>query len=333
MQNQVVRIPVAKIRESLVTLRTEYEQESLKELSESFEEQGQLQMVVVQMTEDGFYELIIGSRRLRAARFKGYVDILALVIDKKTPAEMLIMALAENLHRTDLNPFEEAQGFLRLMKEYGLSYSVIASKINKPEQYIRGRVQLLSMPEKVIGMVSGGTLPLYHIRSLARLPDGDSQVRLAEVAVKNHLNQTELGAMVQRELKEPTRRKNVGNVLTPLKVIARINQFSDFLRRVPEIMPMDSMNAAERQELIRTIRRLESECEAVKTTILARTASATRGKILPMGDPLNHGQEWTTRDIRRITDPNRPSDRDLSRELGRSVAAIRSMRATVAVAG
>jgi ParB family chromosome partitioning protein len=327
-QAKVVGIRIEKIRESIVTLRTEYDPEKLGELSDSIDKQGQLQMIVVQETDGGFYELIIGSRRLRAAKLKGYDEIMAAVIDQQTPSEMLILALAENLHRADLNPFEEARAFLRLMKEYGLEAQVIATRINKPDAYVRGRLQLLSMPEKVIAMVSSGKLPLNQIRSLVRLTDGDSQVRLAELAVKNRLNQGELNAAVSKELRSPAIRRVSRNTLTPLKVTAKVNQFLEFLRTVPKVMEMDSMNAVERRELLCSLRLLGAEAGTVQNSVLSRSVSAVYRPA-----PNNQGSEWTTGDLQAIVDPKRPSDEVLARQLGRSVAAIRSMRSSVSVAG
>jgi len=334
---QLQKIDIEKIRESFVTLRTEYNSDSLEELGDSLEEHGQLQMIVVWQTEDGFYELILGSRRIRSARLKGHTEIGAVIIEEKTPAEMLIMALAENLHRTDLNPFEEAQAFLRLMKEYDLKLGQIATRINKPEAYVTGRVQLLSMPERVIALVSGKELPLGHIRALAKLPDGTSQVRLAELSVKNGLSVSDLRAQIKKELAEPTRQPR-SKELTPLKVTSRVNQFLAFLKSIPLQMRLDSMNNEERTELARALQNVGDEAADIESMIQARSPSKTsiRPKVAELlarkDDYKNQGQEWTIRELQRITAIDRPTDGVLAKELGRSVSAIRSMRTKASIA-
>lgn len=328
LTEQTRRIPLDKIRESVVTLRTEYDPEKLYELGESLAEKGQLQALVVQPADDGdFYDLVIGSRRLRAARLKKMPDIAAYVIEKRSPVELLFIALAENLHRADLNPFEEAQGFLRLMKEYELSTKDIAKGVNKPESYVRNRLQLLSMPEEVVTLVAEKALPINSVQPLARLPTGKDQVRLARSAVRHHLTTSELSAQVRQELEEPARPDRQSRELTPVKLQARIAEFATFLDKASRRMKMRGMNATEKHNVLRALLGLESQSQMLRDRI--RNGSATT--LAPVDDqqfedPRNHRQEWTMRDIRRIHARNRPSDEELASELNRSVVAIRAMR-------
>lgn len=326
---QVPRIPVNKIRENVVTLRTDYEQESLGELGDSMEDKGQLQPIIVQPGEDDWFDLVIGSRRLRAAKVKGHRDVVAYVIDKREPVELLFIALAENLHRRDLNPFEEAQGFLRLMKEFSLELKTIAKGVNKPESYVRSRLQLLSMPEEVVEMVSEQKLPLHSVQTLARLPTGEDQVRFARSAVKNHLTQSELSAQVRKELSEPTRTERESYELTPIKIQARLGEFVTFLQKMPRRMNMRRMNVSEKQAVLRSLQELEDEVRSLRETVKGTSAGQLLQPNLTRShtDPNNHGQEWTTRDLRKINSKRRPSDEDLAVELGRTVGAIRAMRA------
>lgn len=331
---QMPRIPVDKIRENVVTLRTEYEPESLGELGDSMEDKGQLQPVIVQPGEDDWYDLVIGSRRLRAAKVKGHRDVVAYVIDKRAPVELLFIALAENLHRRDLNPFEEAQGFLRLTKEFNLDLKDIAKGINKPENYVRGRLQLLSMPEEVVEMVAEQKLPINSVRTLARLPTGEDQVRVARSAVKHHLSQSELQAQVRQELSEPPRQERESHELTSVKLQARVGEFVTFLQKVPRRINLRRMNASEKQAVIKSLETLGDEVRALKD-IVKNASSASSSPAHPNltrshKDPDNHREEWTTRDLRRIHAVGRPSDKELSVELGRTVGAIRVMRSMTA---
>jgi len=328
---QMPRIPIAKIRENAVTLRTEYEPESLEELAESMEDKGQIQPVIVQSGDDGWFDLVIGSRRLRAAKAKGHRDIVAYVIDRREPVELLFIALAENLHRRDLNPFEEAQGFLRLMKEFNLDLKTIAKGVNKPESYVRSRLQLLSMPEEVIEMVADQVLPINSVRTLARLPTGEDQVRFARSAARHHLTQSELSAQIRQELAEAPRKERVSYELTAVKLQARIGEFTAFLQKAHRRLKLRRVNAAEKQEVLRALKGLEDEVRILRAAISGVEVSTPPSWVDVgsgnIGAPRNHGQEWTTRDIARINSPRRPSDEELAIELGRTPSAIRAMRA------
>ncbi|HVT74992.1 MAG TPA: ParB/RepB/Spo0J family partition protein [Candidatus Paceibacterota bacterium] len=319
-------IPVDKIRESIVTLRTVYDKEQLKELSESLADQGQLQNIVVQATEDGFYELVIGSRRLQATKLRGERHIVAYVIEKRSAVELILIALAENLHRSDLNPFEEAQAFLRLMKEFGLSMPEVAKGIRRPESYIRTRLQILSMPEEVVRMVSEKTLPLSSVRVLARLPTGEDQISHARAMIKHHLSQSDLSTRVQQELEEPERSDRQSYELTSVKLSARIGQFSKFLGKIPRRMKVHRMNTAERKSVADALNKLKVGADVLLEMINSNSVMTIPRSVATYGEADNQGQEWTTKEIRRIHAPNRPSDQELAVELGRTVAAIRVMR-------
>jgi ParB/RepB/Spo0J family partition protein len=324
--DQICRIPIDKIKESLVTLRTKYDEESIRELGDSLVDQGQLQTIVVQPDGSGCYDLVIGSRRLRAAKLKKKKDIAAYVIEARTPVELLLIALAENLHREDLDPFEEAQGFLRLMKEFELSLTEISQGVNKEESYIRGRLQLLSMPEEVVRMVSEKVLPINSVKTLARLPTGEDQVRLAQRAVKHHLSQPELTAEVRRELEEPATHDRQSYELTSVKLLARVDSFTQFMTKVPRRMKMHRMNAGERKSVIQALQKLENEARTLREAVTSNSVMTIPRSLSPADQASNQGQEWTVQEIRRINSVNRASDEVLSRELGRTVAAIRSMR-------
>lgn len=327
---QIPRIPINKIRESLVTLRTEYEPESLEELGDSMEDKGQLQPIIVQQGDDDYLDLVIGSRRLRAAKAKGHSDVIAYVIDKRAPVELLFIALAENLHRRDLNPFEEAQGFLRLMKEFDLDLKAIAKGVNKSVGYIRSRIQMLSMPEEVVEMIAEQILPIDSVRPLARLPTGEDQVRFARSTIDNRLTRSELGALVRKELSEPVRKERESHELTSVKLQARVGEFTTFLQKVPRRINMRRVNGSEKLAVLKALQELEDEVKSLRESFKNSSAVAspqhpnlTRSHT----EPNNHGQEWTSRDIRRINSVRRPSDEELAIELGRTVGAIKVMRA------
>lgn len=325
-------IPIDRIKESIITLRTEYNKKKLEELGDSMKDRGQLQTIVVQPDEKdpGYYELIVGSRRLRAVRLKGRRYIAAYVIEKRDPVELLLIALTENLHRDDLNPFEEARAFLRLTKEHNLEPSEIAERINKPLTFIISRLKLLAMPDEVVKMIADRQLPMNALQSLARLPTGDEQVRYARLMIRHHLTQAELSAQVQQELNEPAKLGSNTYEFTSVKFIARLTQIDRFLVRVPRRIRIERLNSTEKTKIKNAIEKLEMDLELLKNQLELTSNIMVSRSVSPVADSKsteNKGQEWTVADIQRITSANRPSDEVLASELGRTISSIRAMRA------
>jgi ParB family chromosome partitioning protein len=327
----ISQIRVERIRESIVAIRTEYHKGKLLELADSLEESGQLQTIVVQedKNDPGYYELIIGSRRLRGVRLRGKTTIAAYVIAGREPAEMLLIALAENLHRDDLNPFEEARAFLRLIKEHEVPPAEIADRINKPHAYVTNRLQLLSMPEEVIRMIAVKQLPISSLRSLSRLSSGGDQVRYARLMIKHGLSQTELSNQIRQDLNEPVASEHNRREFTSVKLLARLDSFDRFVQKVPRRIQVNRLNVSEKGKLRsaldgleRNLKNLRAQLELELSIMVARSPSVTSYA----GSAANEGQEWTVTDMRRITSTDRPSDSILATELGRTVPAIRAMR-------
>ena len=316
LTDQVQKIPLDMIREGVVTLRVNYDDAELDELGNSIVAHKQIQSIVVQPSDDGQYDLVIGSRRLRAAKLKGMPDIAAYIIERRSPAELLFIALAENLHRVDLDPFEEAQAFLRLIKEYGLEPRQVAAGINRSGDYVRNRLQLLSMPEEVATLVSARKLNISFVSVLARLPTGDMQTRLAQQAVQH------------QALDEPERPERQSHELTAVKVQARIDGFVSFLQKVPRRMKLRRLNADDKSKLLKSLQAMEDEIRLLREQVRSvQTVNTSSSVVQQSGVRRNHGQEWTSEDIRKIRAPRRPSDEELSSQLGRSVGAIQQMRA------
>lgn len=329
VRGDTVRIPLDSIQEEVVLLRTEYEKESLSELSGSLSEKGLLQPIVVAPREDSTYELIIGSRRVRSAKKRGYKDIPALVVEKNSPLNYLLMAIAENLHREDLTPFEEAHAFLRLMKDYGLGVQETAKKVGKTESYVRARMELLSMPESIQSLIAEKDLGLQFVGLLARLPSGEDQFYYADKAVSERLTIEELRSVITQDAALPSERIR-GRKMSAEKVRVKILTFVEWLKKVPRKTVIKQMNGDERRAIATALYEMDVELRTLRNLFLAKGDDSSNGDSFHEGnfqeDPRNQNEEWSIRDINAVTDPNRPSDESLSEQLGRSVGAIRSMR-------
>ncbi len=327
--HQAPRIPLDKIRESAVSLRIDYDDESLDELSRSQETEGELQPIIVQPGEGDWFDLVFGYRRVRAAKRRGDADIFGFVMDRRTPKQLLLMALAENLQRQDLNAFEEAQAFLRLMKEFDMDQKSIAATIHKNAGYVHDRVVLLSMPEDVQALVAQQKLTVRHMSPLARMPTGEQQIAMATHAVTNRLNADELRVEVMRELREPspiTQRNS--REFTPTKLRMRIERFSTFLKSAPSRLDVRRMNATDKQALQKALRELDGMVQGMwaAMNIVEAPRRVPTGPTRVHATPRNHRETWPAAHIARIHALDRPSDEDLAVELGREVGAIRAKR-------
>jgi ParB family transcriptional regulator, chromosome partitioning protein len=167
--------------------RTVFDADDLAELVHSVREFGVLQPVVVRENEDGAYELIMGERRTRAAREAGLDSIPAIVRD--TADEHLLRdALLENLHRSELNPLEEASAYLQLLEDFGITQEELASRIGRSRPQISNTIRLLKLPVPVQQRVAAGVLTAGHARAILSLEDPAAMQRLADKIVNEDLS-------------------------------------------------------------------------------------------------------------------------------------------------
>src|SRR6478609_4435804 len=167
--------------------RTNFDPEHFAELVHSVREFGVLQPVVVRLNEKGDYELIMGERRTRAAREAGLTSIPAVVRD--TADEHLLRdALLENLHRSELNPLEEASAYQQLLEDFGITQEELATRIGRSRPQISNTIRLLKLPVPVQQRVAAGVLTAGHARAILSLEDATAMQRLADKIVNEDLS-------------------------------------------------------------------------------------------------------------------------------------------------
>ena len=178
--------------------RKQFDDARLEELAASIRAQGIIQPLVVRLRDAGGYELIAGERRWRAAQRAGLHEVPAVVRDvaEKRAFEM---ALVENLQREDLNPIEEAQGFERLIGEFGYTQEALASRVGKDRSTIANALRLLRLPDSVRTLVTEGRLAMGHARALLGLEAVDAIEKLARRIVARELSVRQVEALVKRE--------------------------------------------------------------------------------------------------------------------------------------
>jgi ParB family chromosome partitioning protein len=199
------RIPISQIRANPFQPRREFRPEELRELEDSLRSTGLLQPITVRRAPNGGgYELAAGERRLRAATNIGWKDIPANVRDFDDQ-ELLAVALVENLQRADLNPIEEAQGYSRLVSEFGLTHSAVATVVGKDRSTVANMLRLLQLPAIIRTMVQSSTLSLGHARALLSLGNESEMVALANEAVSGGWSVREVERRVRD--RKPTPKK------------------------------------------------------------------------------------------------------------------------------
>ncbi len=183
--------------------RREFRAEELDELVVSVREFGVLQPIVVRprlddATGGAAYELIMGERRLRAARLAG-LDTIPAVVRSTADEDMLRDALLENLHRAQLNPLEEASAYQQLLADFGITQEQLAERIGRSRPQITNTLRLLRLPETVQRRVAAGVLSAGHARAILSVKDVDKMETLAERIVNEDLSVRSAEAMATGE--------------------------------------------------------------------------------------------------------------------------------------
>lgn len=186
--------------------RTHFDADDLAELVHSVREFGVLQPVVVRDTGEGTYELIMGERRTRAAREAG-LDSIPAVIRDTADEHLLRDALLENLHRSELNPLEEASAYQQLLEDFGITQEELATRIGRSRPQISNTIRLLKLPVPVQQRVAAGVLSAGHARAILSLEDPAAMQQLADKIVNEDLSvrAAEAAAKTDGSVRRPTR--------------------------------------------------------------------------------------------------------------------------------
>lgn len=167
--------------------RTHFNPEDLAELVHSVREFGVLQPVVVRKNSDGEYELIMGERRTRAAREAG-LETIPVIVRETADEDLLRDALLENLHRSELNPLEEASAYQQLLEDFGITQEELATRIGRSRPQISNTIRLLKLPVPVQQRVAAGVLTAGHARAILSLETPEAMQRLADKVVNEDLS-------------------------------------------------------------------------------------------------------------------------------------------------
>lgn len=173
-----VTIPVAQIEPGLNQPRKHFDEEALAGLAESIRQHGIIQPLTVRRLSSGYYQIIAGERRWRAARMAGLAEVPAIVIEADDRMVMEL-GLIENLQREDLNPIEEAEGYLVLLTDYGMTQEEVAQRMGKSRPAVANALRLTALPPEVRQMLVEGTLTAGHGRAVLSVEGEAAQIAFA----------------------------------------------------------------------------------------------------------------------------------------------------------
>ena len=185
-------LPISQVESCAGQPRKQFDPDALADLADSIREHGIIQPLTVRKLQSGYYQIIAGERRWRAARMAGLDQVPAIVIEADDRKAMEL-AMIENLQREDLNPMEEAEGYRQLMEQYNLTQEETAQRVGKSRSAVANALRLLNLCPSVRAMVEDGRLTSGHARTILPLSPA-LQTKAADAVLKSDLSvrQTEL---------------------------------------------------------------------------------------------------------------------------------------------
>ncbi len=202
-QEQVTSLPLQKVEPNPNQPRKVFDPEELEVLAESIRQHGIIQPLTVRKGESGYYQIIAGERRWRAARLANLrtVPVVVLEVDDR---EAMELALIENLQRQDLNPMEEARGYQQLMEEYAMTQEQVAERVGKSRPAVANSLRLLGLPQTIAQLVTEGTLTAGHARALMVLDTAKQQEKAAQKITALRLSVRQAEELCKSMAKEET---------------------------------------------------------------------------------------------------------------------------------
>lgn len=185
-EQRILLIPIEELHRDEEQPRQNFDVHKLEELAESIRLQGIIQPILARR-DKGIYRIIAGERRWRAAQLAGLKEV-PVILREFSSKDAFVIALVENLQRTDLNPIEEAVGYRRLIDEHGLTQEAVAERVSKDRSTVANALRLLHLPESVKAALIAEELNMGHARALLGLADENEMSRAALEIIQNHLS-------------------------------------------------------------------------------------------------------------------------------------------------
>ena len=199
-------LPLHRVEPNPEQPRQDFDQEELEALAESIRQHGIIQPLTVRETGEGYYQIIAGERRWRAARMAELTEVPAIVIEADDKKAMEL-ALIENLQRQDLNSVEEALGYQSLINEFGLTQEEAAARVGKSRPAVANALRLLSLDEKVLEMLRTGAITAGHAKAILMVKTGKKQLEAAQKIANLGLSVRQAELLCKNMSREPEKVK------------------------------------------------------------------------------------------------------------------------------
>ncbi len=256
-------LPISRVEPRAGQPRTVFDEPALQELSESIATHGVLQPITVRRLDSGYYQIIAGERRWRAARLAGLTEVPVRIIeaDDRKAQEL---AMVENLQRENLNPVEEAKGYKALMEDFGMTQEAVSLSVGKSRPAVANALRLLSLPEAVANMLEGGEISSGHARALLPMTDTLLQLETARKIVEKGLSVRQTETLVASLMKAPKKKTDKDtNAIDYAAVMG--SQLTQVLGRKVNIVDgrkkgrieLEYYGADDREELLRALMMLK----------------------------------------------------------------------------
>ena len=229
--NDFIYLPLQRIEPRPEQPRVAFTQEKIDELADSIREHGVLLPLTVRSINDGYYQIVAGERRWRAARAAGLTEVPARVVaaDDQKATEL---ALVENLQRENLNPIEEARGFKMLMDNSGMTQEEVSQIVSKSRSTVANAIRLLALPDILIELVESGELSSGSARALLGLKLDETMLTAARMVIKDNMNVREVEALVKKMIREKPAEEKAGGIDVDYFNDARVRLETTLGRRI-----------------------------------------------------------------------------------------------------
>ena len=201
-------LPIQKVEPNRNQPRQDFDEEELAALAESLAEHGIIQPLTVRELDSGYYQIIAGERRWRAARIAGLTEVPVVVIEADEQ-KVMELALIENLQRQDLNPVEEALGYRALMEDFGLTQEDAAQRVGKSRPAVANALRLLNLSDAILEKVRNGSLSAGHARALLSVKSEKKQLELMQKIIALGLSVRQAELLCKNLSREPAPEKPV----------------------------------------------------------------------------------------------------------------------------
>lgn len=208
---EIQMVPISRVEPRENQPRVNFDEASLQELADSLKEYGMIQPITARRLPSGYYQIIAGERRWRAARLAGLreVPVREIEADERLATEL---ALVENLQREDLNPIEEALGYKTLIDEYGMTQDEASRRVGKSRPTVTNALRLLSLAPEVQQFVEQGLLSAGHARALVSVKPEETQIEAARRVIASGLSVRSTEQLAAKLMREPKEEKPEGGI-------------------------------------------------------------------------------------------------------------------------